>query len=66
MDDTTETAQGHVKLHDFEDTNGEDYEIHVTSTSSSDLAQKSVDAIKHWEGEFRKILLAWKQEVLQQ
>ncbi|OQR81139.1 hypothetical protein ACHHYP_16733 [Achlya hypogyna] len=60
------SASGHVKLHDFEDTNGEDYEVHVTSNGASDAAKQGVDAIKRWESGLRQILQAWKKELLEQ
>ncbi|KDO24418.1 hypothetical protein SPRG_09808 [Saprolegnia parasitica CBS 223.65] len=60
------TASGHVKLHDFEDTNGEDYEIHVTSSGGAALGKNGVDAIKRWEPSLRQLLHAWKTELLQQ
>ncbi|CAK4678434.1 hypothetical protein LEN26_012424 [Aphanomyces euteiches] len=60
------TSSGKIKLHDFEDTNGEDYEIHVTSNTSSASDKETVTIIKKEEPQLRKVLQAWKNELLQQ
>ncbi|KAF0701472.1 Aste57867_8048 [Aphanomyces stellatus] len=60
------TSSGQIKLHDFEDTNGEDYEIHVSSNTSSLPDKKTVAVIKQEEDHLRKVLQAWKDDLLQQ
>ncbi|KAF0774366.1 hypothetical protein AaE_001934 [Aphanomyces astaci] len=62
----SETSSGKINLHDFEDTNGEDYEIHVKSATSSAQDKTTVAIIKKHENALRTVLLAWKQDLLQQ
>ncbi|ETV91624.1 hypothetical protein H310_13874 [Aphanomyces invadans] len=62
----SETSSGKINLHDFEDTNGEDYEIHVSSNTSSTQDKSTVAIIKQQESALRKVLQAWKQDLLQQ
>ncbi|KAE8896763.1 hypothetical protein PF005_g4256 [Phytophthora fragariae] len=59
-------VSGHVELHDFDDTSGDDYEVLVTvdGSSQSDLAAKK--AVLDKEPELRKLLALWKEELLQQ
>ncbi|RHZ33124.1 hypothetical protein DYB26_009241 [Aphanomyces astaci] len=49
----SETSSGKINLHDFEDTNGEDYEIHVKSTTSSAQDKTTVAIIKKHENALR-------------
>ncbi|TMW57250.1 hypothetical protein Poli38472_003175 [Pythium oligandrum] len=64
--DEAETASGYVELHDFDDTSGEDYEVHVTVQGSSQHAKNAKRAVEQWETGLRKILATWKEELLQQ
>ncbi|EGZ20956.1 hypothetical protein PHYSODRAFT_354346 [Phytophthora sojae] len=59
-------VSGHVELHDFDDTSGDDYEVLVTvdGNSQSELAAKK--AVLGKEPELRKLLALWKEELLQQ
>ncbi|KAG7400321.1 hypothetical protein PHYBOEH_006261 [Phytophthora boehmeriae] len=59
-------VSGYVELQDFDDTSGDEYEVLVTVSGSSqrDLAAKK--AVIAWEPELRKLLALWKQELLEQ
>uniref|UniRef100_K3WL21 Activator of Hsp90 ATPase AHSA1-like N-terminal domain-containing protein n=1 Tax=Globisporangium ultimum (strain ATCC 200006 / CBS 805.95 / DAOM BR144) TaxID=431595 RepID=K3WL21_GLOUD len=57
---------GHVEVHDFDDTSGEDYEIKVTTGMSRKHDMDAKKSVLKWEPELRKILTAWKEELLQQ
>ncbi|KAF1336744.1 Activator of 90 kda heat shock protein atpase 1, partial [Globisporangium splendens] len=57
---------GHVEVHDFDDTSGEDYEIKVTTEMSRKHETDAKKSVLKWEPELRKILATWKEELLQQ
>nr|CCA14020.1 conserved hypothetical protein [Albugo laibachii Nc14] len=59
-------VKGHVEIHDFDDMNGEDYEVRVSTEECSAHARDAKDAILNWEDQLRKILADWKEELLQQ
>ena len=59
-------ATGHVEVHDFDDTSGEGYEIHVTFEGNSTHAKDAKSAILEWEAGLRQILGTWRNELLQQ
>jgi activator of HSP90 ATPase len=59
-------ATGHVELHDFDDTSGEEYEISVKAEGNSQHAKDARAAVQKWEAGLRKLLAAWKEELLQQ
>ncbi|GAB9473092.1 Activator of 90 kda heat shock protein atpase 1 [Globisporangium polare] len=61
-----EDVTGHVEVHDFDDTNGEDYEIKVTTEMSRQHEVDAKKAVLKWEPELRNILATWKDELLQQ
>lgn len=61
-----EDVTGHVEVHDFDDTNGEDYEIKVTTEMSRKHEVDAKKSVLKWEPELRKILATWKEELLQQ
>lgn len=64
--DGVDDVTGHVEVHDFDDTNGEDYEIAVTTAQSRQHDVDAKTSVLKWEPELRKILAQWKAELLQQ
>ncbi|OWY90973.1 hypothetical protein PHMEG_00040643 [Phytophthora megakarya] len=62
----SDDVSGHVELHDFDDTNGEEYEVLVTANGSSQRELAAKKAVIDKESELRKLLTLWKDELLQQ
>lgn len=65
-DESDADVTGHVEVHDFDDTSGEDYEVHVTAEGSGQHAADAKQSILKWEPELRAVLAIWKDELLQQ
>jgi hypothetical protein len=59
-------VSGHIEIHDFDDTTGEDYEVKVSVEGNSQHEREAKQLINQWEPELRKILSTWKQELLAQ
>lgn len=64
--DEEDEVAGHVELHDFDDTSGEEYEVHIMTESRGKHGQAAKQAIQAWEPELRMLLAAWKNDLLQQ
>lgn len=64
--DGGEVVTGHVEIHDFDDTSGEEYEVTVSVDASHARGVEVKNAVLKKESELRKILAAWKEELLQQ
>ncbi|CEG45713.1 hypothetical protein F443_01076 [Plasmopara halstedii] len=57
---------GHVELHDFDDTSGDDFEVIVTANGSGQRELAAKKAVIDQEQKLRDVLALWKQELLQQ
>lgn len=63
---SSDAVSGHVELQDFDDTNGDDFEVLVTTNGSSEQDLVVKKAVINKESELRKLLALWKEELLQQ
>ncbi|CAH0488418.1 unnamed protein product [Peronospora farinosa] len=63
---SSDAVSGHVELQDFDDTNGDDFEVLVTTNGDSEQDLIVKKAVINKESELRKLLALWKEELLQQ
>ncbi len=64
VESTDEDITGSLSIHDFEDTNGEDYEVKIHVNGSSSQHKQARTAIANWESNLRKRLMQWREELL--
>ncbi|CAH0483113.1 unnamed protein product [Peronospora belbahrii] len=64
--ESNDVITGQIELQDFDDTNGDDFEVIVTVDGSSQRELAAKKAVVDKESELRKLLALWKEELLQQ
>ncbi|TYZ57124.1 hypothetical protein PybrP1_009530 [[Pythium] brassicae (nom. inval.)] len=65
-EDAEDEVTGHVEIRDFDDTSGEEYEVTVSADVSHSRGVDVRNAVLKREPELRKLLAAWKEELLLQ